>query len=329
VGDLASAEQSLQRALSVASDKAIAHRLLGAFYIGTGRTREAEPHLKAYADATSAGRVMLARYYAATGRVDDALALLERVVADPSTDATIAANARLERAALWHAAGEQAKAHGELARLLNDDAVAADAHALKAQMIVRENGNLDDALTHARDAVKRRPHDPALQYVQGTVYLARRELGDAEACLARAIVPDSMKGQPAASAYVYTVMGMLDAERGDSKGAQEAYERALRIDANQGVAANNLASIYAEQGRGREALRLAQTAHRVLGNRPAVVDTLGWMYYLQNSVEPAVALLRKAADANPSNRVYRDHLNQALMKRSTVGNESGRVSGQF
>jgi tetratricopeptide (TPR) repeat protein len=257
---------------------------------------------------------MLAQYYAATGHADDALQLLHRVVGDKSTDPTIAANARLQRAALWHATGERAKAHAELTPLLNDDEVGADAHALKAQLIMREKGDLADALTHARDAVKRRPRDRGLQYVQGTVYLARGELADAEACLRRAIVPDSMTGQPSASAYVYTVMGMLDAERGDQKGAEEAYERALRIDSNQGVAANNLAWIYAEQGRGREALRLAQTAHRTLGNQPSVIDTLGWMYHLQDSPEAAVPLLTKAANANPLNRVYREHLDAALTK---------------
>jgi tetratricopeptide (TPR) repeat protein len=313
-GDLAPAEESLQRALSLASDKAAPHRLLGAFYIGTGRAREAEPHLKAYAEATSEGRVMLAQYYAATGRATEALELLERVVTDPATDPTTAANARLQRAAVLHATGERAKAHAELAPLMHDDEVGADAHALKAQMIVREKGDLADALAHARDAVKRRPHDPGLQYVQGIVYLARGELADAQACLRRAIVPDSLEGQPAASAYVLTVMGMLDAERGDRQGAEDAYERALRIDPNQGVAANNLAWIYAEQGRSREALRLAQTAHRVLGNQPSVIDTLGWMYYLQDSDEAAVTWLRKAADANPSNLVYRRHLDAALMK---------------
>jgi tetratricopeptide (TPR) repeat protein len=314
VRDLASAEQSLRHALAVASDKAIAHRLLGTFYLGTGRAREAEPHLKAYADATSEGRVMLSQYYAATGRAAEALELLGHVVTDPATDPTIAANARLQRAALWHATGERAKAHAELAPLLNDDEAGADAHALTAQLIVREKGDLADALAHARDAVKRRPHDPGLQYVQGTVYLARGELADAQACLRRAIVPDSLEGQPAASAYVFTVMGMLDAERGDRQGAEDAYARALRIEPNQGVAANNLAWIYAEQGRSREALRLAQTAHRVLGNQPSVIDTLGWMYYLQDSHEAAVTWLTKAADANPSNPVYRRHLDAALMK---------------
>jgi Flp pilus assembly protein TadD len=62
----------------------------------------------------------------------------------------------------------------------------------------------------------------------------------------------------------FTVMGMLKEQSGDRLGAQQAYERALALDARAGVAANNLALLYASDGSLDEALRLAQSAAEVL-----------------------------------------------------------------
>jgi len=476
VGELSVAEGCFIRALAVAIDKAPVDRLLGMFYVGTGRPAKAEPHLKAAAETNAANRVLLAEYYAALQRNGEALALLQRVVDDRQTDQPTAARAHLRRAAVWHAMGEHIKAHAELTPLFDDETIGADAHALEAQLLLREDGDRTAALTHAREAVRQRPNDAALQFVAGTVYLARRELTEADTSLrraddlaphvplielelarvaaatghyrdaaerarrlmaaaptpdvvallaqttrlsgdvatARAVILDALKrrpdatqlyvelgdielaaGRPAAAhdaferafaggvdmprarrglvmadlaaghtaaaqmriaqwskqtpaaadvlllgagvqlaagdraaalrdyeraaeatprtAGVYTVIGMLKTERGDAAGAQDAYEHALQLDPNDGVAANNLAWIYADRGRRSEAVRLAETAHRALGDQAAAADTLGWMYYLQNAFEAAVRLLTKAADANPSNPVYRYHLGAALL----------------
>jgi tetratricopeptide (TPR) repeat protein len=476
VGELKPAEHALTRALAVASDQAAVHRLLGMFYVGAGRAREAEPHLKAFAEANVHGRVLLADYDAAMGRPDEALALLQGLVADPTADKATVRLAHLRTAAVLHAKGEHARAHAELTPLLTDEEIAADAHALKAQLIMREAGDLADASMHAREAVTRRPSDPSLQYVQGTIHLARGELSEAETSLRRAgdlspgspqielqlarlavakrdyrsaidrtnrvvaaaptidavallaeatrlsgdipkarqIIRVALKQQPTAdrlylelgaielaagqpdaaraaferclaagvdvvrarrglvaadlaakrtadadarikrwttesptapdvpllaaavhvaerswgsaladyeraaqasppSAGTYTAIGMLKAERGDHKGAQEAYERAIQLDPRAGVAANNLAWIYAGLGRGDDALTLAKTAHQTLGDGPAD-DTLGWIYYLQNLPDLAVPLFEKVAEANPRNALYRYHLGAALIK---------------
>ena len=475
--DFTAAEQALTRALEVASDKAGVHRLLAMFYVGVGRAAEAENHLKHVAEAGAAGRILLADYYAAAARNGEALAELNRVVADKTAARDTIALAHLRRAAARHASGERDKAHEELAPLLEHDKLGADAHALKAQLIMRERGDLGEALAHARDAMTRRPNDPAVLYVLSTVHLARGELGEAETPLRRArdaapqspqielqlgrlllakrdyrgalesakrvmasapsadavalqaqatrlsgdlprarqIVNAALAAAPSAtglylelgdielaarrpdaaraayerslaskegtsrarrgliaadlaakrtadadarirqwsadapaapelpllaatvhlsagnqqaaladyeraaqsnprSAGVFTAIGMLKAEKGDRSGAQSAYERALQLDAENGVAANNLAWIYAAQDRTGEALGLAQTAEKALPGQPAALDTLGWMYYLQNSAAAGIPFLTRAADAEPRNAVYRYHLGAALLK---------------
>jgi tetratricopeptide (TPR) repeat protein len=482
IGEFGQAENALKRALAVTSNKIAVHRMLGTFYVGVGRAADAERHLQIVADAGAPGRLLLADYYAATNRREKALELLERIVADRSADRGTIGLAHLRRAAIWHAMGDRTRAHAELAPLFKDDAIGADAHVLEAQFIMREEGDLSEALKHAREAVSRRPNDASLQYVQGTVYLARRELAEAETSLRRArdlapaaaqvelqlarvslargdyqkaiegakrvvaaspsvdavallaeatrlsgdiasarnIISSALKRQaddsrlyielgeielaahradaartaferslsaatavtadsitararrgliaaelaagrtaaadarvarwmtesPAAadipilaaavhlaagnaagaladyeraaranpqSAGIYTAIGMLKSERGDRKGAQAAYERALELEPNSGVAANNLAWIYADERRD-DAVRLAQTAQRALGGLPSALDTLGWMYYLKDSSEEAVAYLEKAVTATPSNAVYRYHLGAALVK---------------
>src|SRR6185503_4499898 len=84
--------------------------------------------------------------------------------------------------------------------------------------------------------------------------------------------------------------------------------------ADDGVAANNLAWIYAAQDRTGEALGLAQTAEQALPGQPAALDTLGWMYYVQNSAAAGIPFLSRAADADPRTAVYRYHLGAALLK---------------
>jgi len=476
-GEFAAAEKALTKALDVASDKAGVHRLIAMFDVGVGRAAEAEPHLKQVAEAGASGRILLADYYAAAARNSEALAELDRVVADKTAPRETVALAHLRRAAVRHTTGERDKAHQELARLFDNDQLGADAHVLKAQLIMRERGDLGEALTHAREAMTRRPNDPAVLYVLATVHLARGDLAEAEAPLRRArdaapqspmielqlgrlllakgdyrgagesakrvlasapsaeavalqaqaarlsgdlprarqIVNAALAAAPSAtalyaelgdvelaarrpdaaraayeralaakentprarrgliaadlaakrtadadarirqwsadapsapdlpllaatvhlsagnqqaaladyeraaaanprSAGVFTAIGMLKAEGGDRPGAQSAYERALQLDADDGVAANNLAWIYAAQDRTGEALGLAQVAHKALAGKPAALDTLGWMYYLQNSAAAGIPFLSRAADADPRNAVYRYHLGAALLK---------------
>ena len=56
------------------------------------------------------------------------------------------------------------------------------------------------------------------------------------------------------------MVGMIQEARGDHDGARAQYERVLALDPHAGVAANNLAWIYAESGRLDEALKLATIA---------------------------------------------------------------------
>jgi Flp pilus assembly protein TadD len=86
----------------------------------------------------------------------------------------------------------------------------------------------------------------------------------------------------------------------------------MAFDGAAGVAANNLAWIYAENSGNMDlALRLAQTARTALPNQPEVHDTLGWVYVKRNELPLAIASLRRSLDLDPANLEASYHLGLA------------------
>jgi tetratricopeptide (TPR) repeat protein len=79
--------------------------------------------------------------------------------------------------------------------------------------------------------------------------------------------------------------------------AVRAYEEALKRGDSSGVAANNLAWIYARQGTNLDrALELAQRAREANPINPAVTDTLGYVLLKRHEYSMAVAALKRADD---------------------------------
>jgi Tfp pilus assembly protein PilF len=107
----------------------------------------------------------------------------------------------------------------------------------------------------------------------------------------------------------WTVLGMLHKQRGEYEKAKQACQRALEIDPNAGLAANNLAWLYCEQGGDLDAaLDLARRARQALPESPVVSDTLGWIYYKRQLYDSAAPLLHEAVRSEPKNGEWRFHL---------------------
>jgi tetratricopeptide (TPR) repeat protein len=121
-----------------------------------------------------------------------------------------------------------------------------------------------------------------------------------------------------------TMIGMIEESRANRDAARKNYERALQADARAGVAANNLAWIYADEGKLDEALKLATVAQEELRQRPEADDTLGWIYYRKALWGHAVPAFERAISRAPDNPIYHYHLGLAQLK---AGNErAGRAS---
>jgi tetratricopeptide (TPR) repeat protein len=108
-------------------------------------------------------------------------------------------------------------------------------------------------------------------------------------------------------------LGMLYELRGEADRAVPHYEEAIRLAPSLAEAKNNLAYIYADQGRNLDrALDLAQDAKTLLPNNPSVSDTLGWVLYKRGVPAAAISYLKEAEAGTKagdgSRGVVRHHL---------------------
>ena len=98
--------------------------------------------------------------------------------------------------------------------------------------------------------------------------------------------------------------------------AEAHYKNALDINSNYIPAANNLAFLYAQQGKElNKALDLARQAKEKVGKMPAVMDTLGWVYYKKELYDNAVAEFQACVDQEPENPIFNYHLGLAFNKK--------------
>lgn len=247
----------------------------------------------------------------------------------------------------------------------NEEAIAAFDNALKVDAtnfaalngiitLYAKSNQIDKAHARIDQLLGQYPNNAALHYFKGQVYGLQANVQGAEAEFRKALEIDSgyiaaysalgamftnLKQEDRAIAEyqkilairpdnstVYTLIGMLEDSRKNYDAAAENYRKALEQDPNSIIAANNLAWLYAETGKGNldEALRLAQGVVQKNPNVAGFVDTLGWVLYKKNLQDAAVDQLQKAvaldeaaaraAKAAPS-ATYQYHLGMALKGR--------------
>jgi tetratricopeptide (TPR) repeat protein len=108
---------------------------------------------------------------------------------------------------------------------------------------------------------------------------------------------------------------MFYEQSGSIPQAQDAYQKALQIDANYAPALNNLAWLYCENGGNLDlALSMAQRAKEALPADPSVSDTLAWIEYKKGLYGAALQQLQDVTRQRPSNGLYEYHLGMALLK---------------
>jgi len=190
----------------------------------------------------------------------------------------------------------------------------AKAHAKTDELITANDGK-NDVLA-------------AMHYLKSTIFSAEKNVAAAEQEIVKSIGLDE-NYLPAYSAYasllaaqnrtdeaiaqyqkvverrptgqIYTMLGILEDNRGNAAEAEKHYRKALEIAPDTGIAANNLAWLIAENhGNLDEALQLATAAvsrnQRVAG----FYDTLGLVYMKKGLYSPAVEQFKKAVSLDES-----------------------------
>jgi tetratricopeptide (TPR) repeat protein len=298
------------------------------------------------------GKATLAVGYKAASR-DAAMKLFESARADFDAARQSAPNSPLPYVNLADAAGAEGKideAQQQLDHALSIDKT--NSQALNALInLGASSGRLDQVRARIEQLASEQPTSAQLQYLVGQAYRngnaqQQPDAARAETAMRRAVELDA-DYIPAYSAlgeiYVvtqqpdraveqykkilerrpddftsYRMLGMIESSRGQLDAAADYYHRALSIRADEPVAANNLAAMYAEQGRGNaeEAIRLAQDIVRRYPNEPGFADTLGWVYYRKGLYRDAAEQLQRAVSLasknGGDNSLYRWHLGKAL-----------------
>jgi tetratricopeptide (TPR) repeat protein len=259
--------------------------------------------------------ISLAGVALAENKIDEAAGFYESALSIDGTNF----NALSGLIRLYARNNELNKAHARIDQVLNAYPANASLHYLKAQAYGFEH-NSAQAEAELRKTLELDPNYIAAYSSLGALFVNTnqqdRAIAEYQKILERR--PDN--------ATAYTLIGMLDDSRQNYDAAADSYRKALGKDQNAVIAANNLAWLYAVNGKGNldEAVRLAQGVVQKNPNIPGFVDTLGWVYYKKGLYGAAVEQLQKAVDlderaAKSGNQSaapnYHYHLGMALKAR--------------
>jgi tetratricopeptide (TPR) repeat protein len=199
------------------------------------------------------------------------------------------------------------QAHARVDQALGRQPGNASLHYLKAEVYGYEK-NAEGAEGSLRKALELDPKYLAAYSKLAALYINTNQIDRAIGEYRRLIERDNT------NAFPYTMMGLLEHGRRNYDAAIENYRKALELDPNSLEAANNLAWLYAVEGKGNmdEAVRLAQGTVQKRPDIPGFADTLGWVYYKQGLHAAAVEQLQKVVARNGDNATYRFHLGMAL-----------------
>ncbi len=320
-GDVSSAREEWQAALESDAGYLPAHVALAETALETGNPADAER------DAVAAVRqepgdlralVVYARVLLSQGRLDAAESVARRGV-------QVDAKAYEPHLVLGQIALERRKMSGALLEFQRALVLAPQsAETMEALTRFYRTGNLPRPLLLRMEQVADTPPQSAtLLEVTGRLFAVGGWHADAERCLRRSLAVEPARGTAArALVETYAARGELEAaaevasrtsleaaalvaglraqERREYDAAARAYEFALRRGEPSGVAANNLAWIYARQGSNLErALALARNARELAPSSPEVADTLGVVHMARREYSESVAALESAARLLP------------------------------
>ncbi len=267
-----------------------------------------------YSPNSASAMVNLAKIYIAERNFAEALNLYEKALAADSKnfDALSGIVNILIRQRQFGEA--QAKTDRSIQENAGQNGTLAALHYLKSDIHRAEN-NLEAAENELKQSVELdENYLPA--YSSYATLLIERNQTDAALEQFNKVV----ERKPSAS--VYTLIGILEDSRNNATEAEKNYRKALEIEPETPIAANNLAWMLATNKTNLdEALRLAQSTVNQDPNNAGYYDTLGWVYYQKGLHTTAVEHLRKAVSldaaeatrngANP-NMEYRERLTMAI-----------------
>ncbi len=128
------------------------------------------------------------------------------------------------------------------------------------------------------------------------------------------LLTTALQAEPESPNLLYT-RSIVSAKQKDLRAAEDDLRAILARDENNSTALNALGyTIAILSDRLDEALALISRANDLEPGNPAILDSLGWVHYLQGNVERALPYLRQAFEAFPDGEVAA-HLGEALWSK--------------
>ena len=174
---------------------------------------------------------------------------------------------------------------------------------LRAELDMAE-GKVREAAAGFKDVLDRTDSRRAMIGLYGTT---KRLEGDGAAI---ALLEQWMSEHPDDDG-VRLLLAQDRAASGQASDAKAEYEAIIEANPDNGIALNNLAWMYAEEGDPR-AVAYAERAVALLPESGNVVDTLGWALYKTGDNTRAIEVLRSAMEKAPTDPTIRYHLALAL-----------------
>lgn len=195
--------------------------------------------------------------------------------------------------------GDVAAAAGAIANLKEFHPDQPATRQLESELFMAE-GKTSEAAAGFRDVLDRTGSRRALL---GLYDATKRLEGGGEAI---AVLEDWLAEHPD-DGGARLLLAQDRAASGQAVEAVNEYETILEENPKNGVALNNLAWIYTEQGDPR-AVEFAERAMALMPESGSVADTLGWALYKNGENERAVEVLRGAVEKTPEEPTIRYHL---------------------
>lgn len=199
--------------------------------------------------------------------------------------------------------GQEEEALNIAGRIQQQHADSAAGYIVEGDIYRRNNQFAKAARAYSKGFQKEQSAPLALR-----LHKAIKETGD----LAAARKPlESWLGQQPDDTKVRTALALALQDAGQTRRAIEQYQRILSIQKDNVVAMNNLAWLYQETGDPRS-IDMARQAYDLAADRPAVMDTAGWVMIHNNEVSEGLVLIQEAAMRAPHIAEIRYHLAVAL-----------------
>ena len=205
---------------------------------------------------------------------------------------------------------DEAQAREWLEQAAAGDSAATFAQVQLGRLYLRHQ-RFAEAVQVLEQALRRAPNDPALLLVLGECQLQQGQLAEADRRFAAALEHSKDPGATA------NQIAGLCYQQGLRRRAIDYYEQALRRGPQPPSAAllNNLAWTYGEENLELDrALDLSLQALKSEADNPVYLDTYAELCFKKGQGEQAIALMRRALEAEPAAGEQREYLLRQMQK---------------